>query len=408
MNICLVNNLYPPINTGSSFYTGGLAKNLAERGHKVIVITNQIESRGFLENEGNVKVYRLPVFKLPEFDIWMKFPHFNFSIFPSNLRKIRKIMEQEKVEIIHQCNNIFDLIFASAWVSRRSRVPLLCSIMTQIQHTNKAYNKILEIFDKTFIKFLFSRQVTQYLALDRESQRYIYERFCLKKNVTFTPFSIPKEDVEFAYQNRKSDYEKTHFRAISVGHVSNLKNRFEIIKAWANVVKKYPNAKLVIIGGIFSERSAILIKELKLVNNIEFTGRVPHQEVFEYMKSSDFSCMFLSAELPFAQGVGAANLETMAFGLPAVLDATEDFFGERFPFRSREHFIMAKNRDPQALSAKFIELFENPQLRKKVGMGGQKFVRETLDMDKVMDEMELIYKKVRASSQYRGVHAPLR
>jgi glycosyltransferase involved in cell wall biosynthesis len=279
--------------------------------------------------------------------------------------------------------------------------------MTQIQHTNEAYNKILEIFDKTIIKLLFSRQVTQYLALDKESQRYIYERFGLKKNVTFTPFSIPKEDVEFAYQNRKSDYEKTYFRAISVGHVSNLKNRFEIIKAWANVVKKYPNAKLVIIGGIFSERSAFLIKELKLVNNIEFTGRVPHQEVFEHMKSSDFSCMFLSSELPFAQGVGAANLETMAFGLPAVLDATEDFFGERFPFRSRKHFVMAENRDPHALSAKFIELFENPQLRKKVGMGGQKFVRETLDMDKVMDEMELIYKKVWTSSQYSGVHAPL-
>ena len=51
MNICLVNNLYPPINTGSSFYTKGLADNLARKGHKVVVITNQYGDKKGLEHK---------------------------------------------------------------------------------------------------------------------------------------------------------------------------------------------------------------------------------------------------------------------------------------------------------------------------------------------------------------------
>lgn len=392
MNICLVNNLFPPILTGSSFYTQDLARSLYSRGHKIIVITNQVKSKAYLEDEGGLRVYRLPVYKLPEVDLWMKFPHFNFSIFPGNLKKIEHILKMEKIDIIHQCNNIFDLVFASAWYSKKLGIPLICSIMTQIQHTNGFYNKILEIFDKTIIKYLFSRQVIEYIALDLESKRYIFERFGLKENVTFIPFSISREDTEYAFQNRKSDYGKTHFRAISVGHISNVKNRFETIRAWSHVVKKFPEATLRIIGGIFSEKSARLIKELGLSDNIEFTGKVEHSEIFSLMNDADFSCMFLSRELPFPRCVGAANMETMAFGLPAVLDATDSFFGERFPFNADEHFVMAESREPDRLSEIFIRLFEHPELREKIGKGGQRFVVETLDKEKILDEVELVYR----------------
>ena len=91
MNICLVNNLYPPINTGSSFYTYDLANHLYEKGHNVIIITNKVKGTIGFSMEDGVKVYRLPVIKLPRWKIWMKFPDFNFTLTPKNIKRIKKI-----------------------------------------------------------------------------------------------------------------------------------------------------------------------------------------------------------------------------------------------------------------------------------------------------------------------------
>jgi glycosyltransferase involved in cell wall biosynthesis len=394
MNICLVNNLYPPINTGSSFYTKGLANNLSKRGHKVIVITNQVESKKILEIENDVKIYRLPVKRLPKLDVWMKFPDFNFSLTPKNFRSMKKILTYEEIQIIHQCNNIFDLVFFSSYFSRKFKIPLLCSIMTQIQHTNKFYNKILELFDKTVIRYLFSKNVSQYIALDKESIRYINERFKIFNKVLFVPYLIPQEDIDTSFNNRKNNYNKTYYRMLSLGHISNLKNRFETIKAWRYVVNRIPKAKLVIVGGIFSKKSEKLIKDLKIEKNIELTGRIPHSDIYKYINNSDFSCMFLSENLPYHKGIGGANFEIMASGLPVVLDATDNFFGNNFPFKDGKHYIRAKSRDPKYLSEIFIELFKNLQLRKKVGIAGQQFVRKVLAWDKIVDKLETLYYEV--------------
>lgn len=399
MNICLVNNLYPPINTGSSFYTRGLASELSKRGHKVIVITNQVESKGFLEIENSVKVYRLPVKRLPKLDIWMNFPDFNLSITPKNFKRIKKILTNEEIEIIHQCNNIFDLIFFSAYFSQKLKIPLICSMMTQIQHTNKFYNKVLGLFDKTVIRYFFSKKVNTYIALDRESIRYINERFKRFDNILFVPYLIPQEDIDTSFHNRKNDYNKTHYRMLSLGHISNLKNRFEIIKAWRYVINKIPKARLVIVGAIFSRKSEKLIKTLKLEKNIELTGRIPHNEIYKYIEISDFSCMFASENLPFNKGVGGANFEMMTCGLPTVLDATDNFLGDNYPFRNGEHFIAVENRNPEYLTKIFIELFENPQMRERIGKAGQEFVREILTWDKVIDEIELVYKNALKKSK---------
>jgi len=391
MNICLVNNLYPPTNTGSSFYTRGLADNLSKRGHKLIVITNQVESKKFLEIENDVKIYRLPVKRFPELDIWMKFPDFNFSLTFKNFRTIKKILINENIQIIHQCNNIFDLVFFSSYFSRKLKIPLLCSIMTQIQHTNKFYNKILELFDKTVIRYFFSKNVSQYIALDKECIRYVNERFKIFNKILFVPYLIPQEDIDTSFNNKKNNYNKTYYRMLSLGHISNLKNRFEIIKAWRYVVNRIPKAKLVIVGDIFSRKSEKLIKALNIEKSIELTGRIPHCEIYKYIKNSDFSCMFLSENLSYHKGVGGANFEIMASGLPVVLDATDNFFGDDYPFKNGEQFISAKSRDPEYLSKIFIELFENPQLREKIGKAGQKFVREVITWDKIIDKLELVY-----------------
>lgn len=391
LNICLVNNLYPPINTGSSFYTRDLAYNLVRRGHNVIVITNLVKGTKLSEIKDKVKIYRLPVIKLPRLKIWMRFPDFNFTLTPKNLKKFKEIIIQEKIEIIHQCNNIFDLVFASSHFASRLNIPLICSVTTQIQHLNPIYNKLLEIFDKIFIYLLFSRKVNRYIALDKETVRYVNERYNFYNNVSIIPYSIPPQEESKSLTEYKRDYKKTHYKMVSLGHISDIKDRWETIRAWKYVVQKYPQAQLAIVGDLFTDKSANLIKKLGLGKNIVLTGRLKHKSIFKYFKV-DFGGVLLTTNIPYYKGFGTANIETMASGLPIIADADSNFFGDKFPIKANEHFVKAVNRNPRWLAAKFIELFENAKMRERIGKAGQKFVREVLTWDKIIDEIELVYK----------------
>ena len=392
MNVCLVNNIYPPINTGSTYYTQGLANSLLQHGHKVVVITNQYQDKNYLEIEQEIKVYRLPVIKLPKLEIWMKFPDFNFSLTLSNYKRFNRILLDEQIQIIHQCNNIFDLIFFSAHFSTKLKIPLVCSIMTQIQHSNTFYNRLLVFFETSIIRHFFAKKVSAFIALDEESVCYINNRFNLGKNIIFIPYLIQQTDINHFYKHKKIDYKKTHFQMISLGHISNLKNRLEIIKAWKYVLKEIPQARLLIVGGIFSKKAKKLIQELNLSEHISFTGRVDHEKITDYIELSDFSCMFLSEDLPYHRGVGGASFEMMASGLPTVLDASNNFFGIQFPFVSDEHFIQAENRNERYLADIFISLFKQPDLREKIGKNGQKYVTQNLNWTTIIEKLENCYK----------------
>lgn len=388
MNICLVNNLFPPINTGSSHYTWDLAENLNKHGHKVIIITSNVENRGQTPPH-KFKIYRLKKLVLPKYSLWMKFPDFYFTLFPSNIKKFKNIIKKEEIEIIHQCNNIFDMVFISAYVSRKMRIPLICSLTTQIQSVDKFINKLLQIFDLLIVKRFFARFVHKFIALDKETKRFIVERYGDKGHISIIPFSIPSPEQFFAIN---IDYKNTKYRMISLGHVSTIKDRRETILAWNEVLKKFPKATLRILGDLFSNYSKNLIEKKNLTGYIEFTGRIVHSELPEKIKDGDIGGL-LATNIPYHKGVGTANLELMASGLPVIVDADDDFFGPNFPFKSGEHFIKAESRDPEWLANKIIELFENPKMREEIGKNGRDFVLNTLTWERIIPEIENLYEE---------------
>lgn len=389
MNICLVNNLFPPILTGSSLFTLDLATQLHKKGHNVIVITSkttkcyndfEIHSIGF-------RIYRLKMVRLFKSALWMKFPNFYLTLFPSNFRRIKEILLQNNIEVLHQCNNIFDLVFAATYFSRKLKLPLICSLTTQIQHSNSFLNKILELFDKTIIKYLFVNYVDVFLAGDKETERYINERYNRYDGIITLHYGISGLDK---FSQIKRDYSKTHYVLVSLGNISDIKDRKALINAWPYVKAIFPNAKMKIIGSLFSKEIEKGISENKVENEIIFTGKVERHNIPDVIRDTDIGSMFFS-NVPYSKGVGSANIELMASGLPVILDAYEDNFGPGMPFKNGIHFIKLDSRDPIWLSDKIIELFNNPDLREKIGRAGKEFVTTNLTWEKIMPSLEGIY-----------------
>lgn len=392
MNICLVNNIFPPIITGSSIYTFDLASKLSELGHNVIVITAKSDGNNeeFEDHENGFKLYRLDRLKLFRSSLWMNFPDFYFTLFPSNFKRLKSIILENNIEIIHQCNNIFDLVFASAYISKKMNIPLVCMFMTQIQHSNKILNKILEVFDKTIVKLLFVRFIDLFIIGDKESERYLNERYGNNINYSFIHPGISKLK-EFSKIER--DYSKTNNLLVSLGHVSYIKDRKEIVSALPKVKKIIPEAKVKIIGSLFCNHIKKEIKENNVVEDVIFTGKIERENILSVIKDADIGSMFFS-NVPYMKTIGAANIELMASGLPVILDAYEDNFGPDMPFKDGVHFVKLKNRDPEWLATKMIELFQNPDMRERIGRAGQKFVLKELSWGKAVKSYEAIYRSV--------------
>jgi glycosyltransferase involved in cell wall biosynthesis len=399
MKICLINNLFPPILTGSSLFTLDLATQLQRRGHDVIVITSKTTQckAEFEIHENGFKIYRIYRLRLFKNNLWMNFPDFYLTLFPSNFKRIKEILIQNNVEVIHQCNNIFDLVFVSAYFSRKLKLPLICSLTTQIQHSNPFLNKILELFDKTIIKHFFAKHVDFYITGDKETERYVNERYNRFSGLKILHYGISGMEM-FSEINR--DYSQTNNILVSLGHVSKIKDRKALIDAWPNVKASIANAKIKIIGSLFSKQIETDIDNYKLKNDIIFTGLVERNKIPEVIKDADIGSMFFS-NIPYSKGVGSANIELMASGLPVILNVDENNFGPDKPFKNGIHYVKLESRNPEWLSKKIIELFENPDLRERIGKAGKEFVTTQLTWEKNIPLFENIYAEAIRNKQLK-------
>lgn len=104
------------------------------------------------------------------------------------------------------------------------------------------------------------------------------------------------------------------FDACFMGRFHEQKGIFDLVKAWTEVCKDYPDAKVAVIGsGELEKEFKSRIKEARLEKNFVFAGYLDGLEKFKIVKSSKF---FVFPSTYESWGIVAA--EAMACGLPVV------------------------------------------------------------------------------------------
>ncbi len=102
------------------------------------------------------------------------------------------------------------------------------------------------------------------------------------------------------------------FTALVVGRLVEVKNHERLLRAFAEVVKRHPTARLQIAGdGPLRERTELLLKELALTNNVELLGF--RSDVLTLLRAAD---VFLLPSL--SEGCSLALAEAMASGTPVI------------------------------------------------------------------------------------------
>lgn len=382
MRILIVSGMFPPVQTGTSFYTKNLALALKKRGNHIVVIT--IKRPNILSQNNNFpfKVVKIPSLKIP---LKNYFKHFNLSsIFIKNYLNISKVCQKEKIDAIILVNQYLDIVFPTVYSSLKNKIPLFVSVGTQLQSTNKFKNRILNVLDRficgSFV-YPFSKKI---ICWDSEIERYINEvqkRRFVDKTVII-PFGIDG-NLSDILGHKKHTY-KLHHQILGVGSVVGHRNFVFNIKVFRKILKEIPDMKFKIIGHIYDRKAVNLVNKFKLNKNIIFTGELSHETVINELRVSDVHWMMLDGEY---KGLGTANLEAMFMGVPVVSNVSESLFGLNL-LKNMKNYIFVDSKSIKESASKILKILDDSSIRRKIGLGGKSFCRKYMSWDVISKQME--------------------
>ncbi len=160
-----------------------------------------------------------------------------------------------------------------------------------------------------------------------------------------------------------------------------------LVKAFAHVVKKFPNAQLIFVGdGGFETTVNRVVKEYRLEKYVHFLGWV--KDPLEVMAKATI-CVFPSVWA--LEGFGMVTIEAMALAKPIVA-----FHCGPTPeiIEDGQTGLLAKKGEINDLAAKILYLLEHPQQAKKIGERAQKVFMQNYQFEKITNSYINVFEKV--------------
>jgi teichuronic acid biosynthesis glycosyltransferase TuaC len=154
---------------------------------------------------------------------------------------------------------------------------------------------------------------------------------------------------------------------LSVGALVPLKGHRFTIEAMTEIVKTFPNCRLIIVGE--GEEKGELIRQVEksgLRNFVSFLNILPHDQLLSLMATCG---IFV---LPsWAEGLGMVYIEAMALGLPVIGCKGQGI--EDVVNHGRTGFLV-EPKNSQELAKVVLKLLKDRELRRKIGEAGREIV----------------------------------
>lgn len=351
MRIGFFTDCYLPSGFGVETSIETFRKTLEQMGHQVFVFAPYFPV--YKDENPNVFRFRsVRIIKKPPI-------HFAFPFLPLNGLRERVDLP---LDIVHS-QTPFGMGLLGKYVSYHQKIPLLYTHHTHYPEYAKVYFKEKLVLPKLaeFLVKWYSDMCDGVIAPSLKIKRLL-QKYGVKKQIFVLPTGI---NLEFF---RKEPGRKEKIRAqlkikaaqkvlLFAGRMGKEKNLDFLVKSCAEIVKIIPQTRLVMVGdGPHLPILKELARDLKLTENIIFTGSISYSQIPGYYQAAD---VFLFASLTDTQGL--VILEAIASGLPVVALKDEAF--SQMVLARKNGFLIKKAR-PKDFAQKVIELLENPVLWK--------------------------------------------
>ena len=172
-----------------------------------------------------------------------------------------------------------------------------------------------------------------------------------------------------------------------VARLARLKGHDELIAIAPRLISQVPNVKFLLIGdGELRASLETTVRSLGLEKHFVFTGLVRPGEIPQHMATMD-----VLAHLSRREGLPRALPQALASGCPVV---AYDCDGAREVCLPEKTGILIPVGDQEKLYSSLLLLAQKPELRKRFGSYGRKFVSENFESQNMVDELYSLYLKL--------------
>ena len=379
MRIALVNNFFPPRAGGSAHFTEELARRLGALGHDVLVVTTADNAPAGWEERDTYQVYRVPSWSLPVGRLAFNYD-LAFSFSPRNVRRIWRVLDGFRPDLIHQHNQVLDLSLLSSVWARRRRVPVLVTIHTALIHTEPLPRLILWLMDRCIARLFIAISRAHLVAPDVFIVDYIANRYRLpEERVVRITIGIDLSRFEAAPRSDLRAELGLGERPVvlSLGHVIPLRDRMALVEALPRLRRRIPDVVVVVAGHTYDDRFLKRARALGVGDAILCLGAVPRSQVPMLTAIADLETHDLQG-----YGFGTASLEVMGAGIPVVAAVRPDNF-PGLELRDGEQLLIVPLSDPKTLADALASLLQDRELRTRLGKGGRDFVLDHFSIERI-------------------------
>ena len=365
-----------------------LAKALSSIDTKTILVTND---RKFREIGEKTNGFTLPWADVQLILIDGKYANIKYLLkyLFKTVRKLKKINEEERLDILHGHSGHLGLTIVTEVASRFTEIPAVHTIYCPVKTESKAC-----FFYKYFLK-----NIKKIIAISENVKTSLNKIGIPSDKIEVIPpildFSVFKSDVGGKNLRSALNINDDEFVILYLGNLTKTKGIDMILDAMSMVKNRYSNIRL--LSGIELTHSGTdkrkkeissKIKTYNLAQNIIELGLITNVE--KVMDAADvvvapFQNTYEVADYPLT------ILESMAVGTPVI---TTTVGGIPEIINNGENGILINPDDSLALSREITNLIDNPIKRREIGKRAASFVRKKFPEEKITEVTKQVYEEI--------------
>lgn len=378
MRICLLAHVFPA-RPGDipGVFVKELARNLARRGHAVLVVTPFVEGAPEAETADGVRIRRFrhagrfparlgALERIP----WGTFASFLFCWTRAAVRAIR----EEDADVVH-----------AYWVAPAGLVGVLAGLWTGRPVVATAAGSDINVLPRhplyrPVVRWTL-RRLDGLIALGNAMRA----RTILLGAPARRARMIPEDaGVDTAFRPPERPFIPP-FLLLFVGRLALPKRLDTLLAALPAVLARHPDLRLRIVGdGEERESLARRARALGIAHAVEFAGACPHGDLPQHFAEGDIFAYPTESE-----GLPTAIAEAMMSGLPTIASPVG---GIPDQIRDGVEGLWAAFDDPSAWSRAILRLVENPEERRRLGANARAFAEREFSTDRIAERVEAAYR----------------
>jgi len=358
-----------------------LSKSLSSYGHKVTALVPHFHKAKKSEVLDNVKIYRFPYFFPYRFQklcyeggIFGNLKRYKLTFFQLpflflfELLNMIKLIKKEKIEVIH-----------AHWILPQGFLAYICKKLFNVPYIVTAHAGDVFPLKSGFFRFFSQLAIknSDYCTANSTFTKRKLQEITEKKNIRIMPMGV---DLRIFNKKNKGRNLRKKFNInkefiLTVGRLAEKKGIKYLIMAMEEVIKKSPEAKLIIVGdGPERESLEKLTKNLHLGDNIVFAGMVENKYLPNFYATADlFVGPSIITKSGDTEGLGVVFLEALASETCVI---GSNVGGITDIIKNNETGILVKQKDTKQLANSIIKLLSNKNQRKKLARVGLKHIEK--------------------------------